>query len=153
MHHDTSFDQSSARGRRRRHRIGAIIAVAAAMVAASSCDNVAGPTDGVVGLYTLLFVNNSTVPVIIDQATGYTREIIGGSVSMNADGTFRDLLATRETTNGAVVPHTDTIVGTYARLNTLITFSAAADNSQWNATFSGTGLTEILSGFTLVYRK
>jgi hypothetical protein len=122
-------------------------------VSLAACERTTGPGDLAVGTYSLFTVDNIPVPVTIDQQAGYRRDLTGGIISLNADGTFSDRLATREVIDGAMVPRTDTIIGTYKHTGNVITFTAAVDGSQWNGTLTGFTITEILSGHSLAYQK
>jgi hypothetical protein len=136
----------------RARRCSALLLVGGA-AALGGCDEISGPEDAAVGAYSLRSVDDVSLPVIIEQRAGYTKEIIGGVISLNADGTFSDRLITREVSGSLVVPRTDTIIGTYSRTNDLLTFTATVDNSRWNGTINGVTLVQIISGLTLVYRR
>lgn len=128
-----------------------LTALAALLVIA--CGDSTGPDTSHVGTYTLLSVDGEALPVSFTDGFA-TIVLTSGHVTLNADGTFADVLSYTVTEGTDSYSDTETYSGTYTRSGSNITFNVTSpDPDTYRMTLSGTTLTQTDGGATLVYRK
>ncbi len=96
---------------------------------------------GIVGAYTLLTVNDETLPAVVgeDPPGVEKQEITGGWLSLRADRTWTMNIDFRTTyINGSVDTHQMGREGTFTRSDDAITFSTATES--YSSSVSGTTL-------------
>lgn len=123
------------------------------LVFLGACDDSGtGPDNSVHGTYTLDTVNGNKVPFAIVQIGNDKLEIMSGSVTINADGTFSGRTTLRTTEEGRTTTEEESFTGTYTNTNNSFTFRTS-DGDTYSGSVTGGSLTLIVEGFTLVYRK
>ena len=100
------------------------------------------PSTSVEGSYSLRTVNGTTLPYTFSNGL----QLTGERLVLNSDGSFTD---TSQYGNG----RTSTDAGYYTNLNGSITFNDVTAGITYQASLSGTVLTEIVSGFTQTFQK
>jgi hypothetical protein len=119
----------------RRLRRGAVAVTAALLAAGCTRDAPLEPDEPVVGTYQLTAVNGEAPPQVIVQVAQGTLEVLGGSLVMNADHTFTELLQVRSTPAGGEAETSDAeISGTYSVSGRTVTFASEA--GPWQGTAS-----------------
>ena len=109
---------------------------------AACASDATAPTTSVEGSYALRTINGTTLPYTFSNGL----QLTGERLVLNSDGSFTD---TAEYGNG----RTSTDSGYYTNLNGSITFTDVTAGITYQASLSGTVLTEIVSGFTQTFQK
>ncbi len=127
---------------------------AALVLAFNACSDATSPRleGDPVGVFALQTINGNAVPVVVDQDSTATLEVTGGSISLNGDGSFTDNLDLRLTEGTIVTAFSDNLQGTWTRSGNTITFQVIGF-SAYSLTWNENELTQVFSGFTLVYRR
>lgn len=120
-------------------------ALALALASCGSSDPTA-PSVSLTGTYTLQTVNGSTLPFTL--ASGAV--LVGDHLTVNGDGTYADVTQYAAAGGGYT---SQTEYGTYDNNNGAITFNDQTDNISYQASLSGSVLTEIVAGLTEAYKK
>lgn len=134
------------------------ILVAAVMaLSLGACSDTTGSDDAddLDGVYTLQTIDGQLLPVIVDEQGEDFAEVTQGTVTIHADLTFDDVTVLRITESGVVTTETDAAAGTWSLLGRTVQFTPNDGSSgpyamAWDG---GNQLTQLFSGFTLVYRK
>lgn len=136
-----------------------LITAAALLTTTLACGKDDGPQapENVTGKYTLQTVNGNPPPVTLidfsDQTGSYKLELLGGWVSVNANGTFTEEHSWRETENGVVTSEgPESGSGTYTRNGNTLTFVAATGETT-TATYASGVLTVTDGPFTARYSR
>lgn len=120
------------------------LALAGLVLAALACraGDATSPTVSIVGNYSLRTVNGGSLPYTFSNGARLTGDLL----TINADGTYTDVgyYSNQGTT---------TEQGTYSDNNGSIVFDDLTDGITYQASLSGSVLTEINSGYTEVYQK
>ncbi len=109
---------------------------------AACANDATAPTTSVDGSYALRTVNGTTLPYTFSNGLQLTSE----RLVLSTDGSFTD---TSQYSNG----RTSTDTGYYTNLNGSITFTDVTAGITYQASLSGTVLTEIVGGFTQTFQK
>lgn len=121
------------------------------LVLAACGGDSSGPSNRVDGTWQLQSINGS---LPYSETNGATTTTVTGSVlTIAANGTYNEIVAYRETSGTTTTTATFTELGTWTATNGSITFSIAGNGGQYQGSVSGTTLTEIVGGFTQVYRR
>ena len=125
----------------RRLALLGMLAMTVAMAGCGDDDDPSGPTE-ITGTYTLRTVNGASLPFTLwtEAEAGFKREITGGSVTLNANGTYSDAFAIRDTEDGVVTTDTETSSGTYVRTGNTIAFTESNGIPQQSATIQNGAL-------------
>ncbi|HUF65340.1 MAG TPA: lipocalin family protein [Gemmatimonadaceae bacterium] len=129
------------------------LAAFATLLSAAACGD--GPTEAsgsVVGTWHLQTVNGSPPPFTLLEFDGYRLEVLGGVLVMNSNSTYANSYTYRETENGTVTTTQETDIGTWIQSGSTILLEDE-EGFQAQATFSGSQLTFIESGFTVRYSR
>ena len=114
------------------------------------------PTTGTTGLYTLRTVNGDAVPTTIyeDPEFGEKEEILSGSVNLKTGSEFVAIFRFRDTYDGMSETYSDTLLGTWSKSGTTISFTDDFGDS-FDGTLTTAGLTidDPDFGVTLVFKK
>jgi len=130
----------------------------------AACSSSEAPTDARVGVYTLVTINGTALPVTTLQNAAITQVIIAGQLALTADGRFG------ETRIGNVTPTGGTTSQVTSNQSGTWTDQQASDGSRnqlvftsldsqgktlatFPGTFSGNQITATLNGGTWVYTK
>jgi hypothetical protein len=134
-------------------RIFSLPAVAL-ILAATACGD--GPTDpsveSVVGIYSLVTINGTAVPLTLVTEPDYRLEVLSGFFDLRADGTFTLSLRFRETVDGTATTSDYAESGTYTLSGSVLTFTTT-EGLTGQATVSGNTLTIAESGLVLVFTR
>ncbi|HUF50854.1 MAG TPA: hypothetical protein VMN60_08485 [Longimicrobiales bacterium] len=119
----------------------------------TACSDSTGPEATVVGSYSLRTINEQAPPVTIYQDSQGRVEITGGSVNLNADGTFTDRTDIRIVSGTTSLADTEIASGTYVHSGGTVQLRTS-DGDVYSMSFSGGNtLTQTIEGFVVVYRK
>lgn len=115
------------------------------------------PPAAEVGSYQLLSVNGAAVPTVTVQSGDFTTEILSGTFTVDASGTFTESRNGRVTL-GTGTPSliTSTQSGTWEKSAGQVQFTAMVNGSPvatFGGTLSGTNLTLAEQATTFVYMK
>ena len=129
------------------------------LLAACGGDKSSGPS-GHAGTYTLRTVNGSNVPFtmvsIVVGGSVYKLEVLSGSITLNADGTFSQTATFRETDGTDVTTESYPTSGTYTLSGTALTLNSS-DGESLGGSLSGGAITFVESDegqtLTVVFRK
>ncbi len=124
------------------------------VVLAAACGDDDGPTatiDSVAGTYTLRTVNGASVPAVA-ETTPVRLEILSGSVTLNADRSFTNLLQIRTTDAGTVSTREVRLAGTYTLSGATLTLTDPAQG-QIRAPVADGAITVSDGDVTFVYRR
>lgn len=134
--------------------------MAALTLAACGGDATGNDPDAVVGQYVLISINALPLPVIVDQIGDDIAEVTGGTVTVDADGTFGDVTNLRFTESGVVTTEVDATQGNWTLSGTTVTFTPNDGSGTYTMTWNGQDrLTQLfrpdpnLPGFTLIYER
>ena len=134
-----------------------MLASALAVFAACGSDDSTGPEEtNIEGAYTLTTINGQQLPVVVEQQGSDRAEVTQGTVTLNADRTFSDVIQLRFTISGQVTSETDAANGTWTRTGSTVQFNptAPAGSTPYSMTWDGDDrLTQTFQGFTLVYER
>jgi hypothetical protein len=133
---------------KRRHLIlSALVAFAVACGDATT-----GPSDEVVGTYTLRTVNGGSLPFTLVNSGSARIELLSSSVTLRQNSTFSAVLTVRQTVGTLVTTQSDSSNGTWARSGSTLTLNEGGTTS--TATYQADGSIAITDGgYTMVYRK
>jgi hypothetical protein len=109
------------------------LACAALILAAAACgsDKSTAPKR-IEGTYTMQSIDGLGLPMTFydDQASGGEKvEVLSGSMTLSADGTFSAPWSLRITSDGTVYPYSETCTGTFTRSGNSITRNE--NNGPW----------------------
>jgi hypothetical protein len=99
------------------------LACIALLLAAAACGDKSTAPKRIEGTYTLQSIDGDVLPMIYfdDPAAGQRVEVLSGSITISADGTFSAPWSLRVTDGGATAPYSETCTGTYTRSGNSIT--------------------------------
>ena len=127
-----------------------------ATLTAVGCSDSTGPAGSLAGTYSLNSINGVTPPVIVSggPSTGFTKEVIGGSIVLDAQGNYTGTIRYRDTYSGQQpTVFDDTIYGYWTLSGNQLTLTESATGIQYFGTVSGSSITLNNSGYTEVYSK
>lgn len=131
----------------------------AMLVTVTGCggDDAPNAPENITGTYTLRTVNGNPPPVTIaeytDESGSYKLELLGGSITLEQGGSYRDNHTLRETIDGVVQPPEEAPgTGTWARDGNTVTLRAA-DGEVVVATYAASALTFVQGPFTARYTR
>src|ERR1041384_7488815 len=99
--------------RQSRHLRTLLMIAMVAAVPAACGDSVTGPARGHEGTYVLERVNGATLPYLAEQVGTYRLDIVGGTLTLRADGTYSGAVVSRETNDGSPVTANRPSTGTF----------------------------------------
>ena len=106
------------------------------------------------GTYTLVSVENESLPYVILELGDLKSELLSGSATFNANGTFTATLTLRETDGGSSTTTTESASGTYVRAGNSVTLTIPNDeDSPYQATLSSNALTFDFDGLTFRFQR
>ena len=117
---------------RRLALLGMLVMVMATIGCGGDDDSTA-PVD-ITGTWTLRTVDGDPPPYTLFDESGWKREILSGSVTLNADGTYRDAFELRDVGSNTTSSQIATSSGTYARTGNALTLGSALGDPQEPAT-------------------
>jgi hypothetical protein len=121
----------------RRLALYGMLAMAMAVAGCGDDDETTEPTN-IAGTYTLRTIDGAALPFTLFTAAqndGTKREVTGGTVTLEADGTYSDVFEFRDTDAlGEVTEYTDPNTGTYVRTGNTLAFTAFNEVPQQPAT-------------------
>ena len=101
-------------------------ACVALLLAAAACggDKSVAPKR-IEGTYAMQSIDGQTLPMIYydDPSAGQRLEVLSGSITLSADGTFSSPWSFRVTDGGQTGPYSETCTGSYTRSGNTITMS------------------------------
>jgi hypothetical protein len=109
------------------------------------------------GNFTLNMIDSKTLPFSMYADTGYTLEIMGGSIAITANGKWVSKITSRETVAGFASTYNDSTFGTWVVSGTTASFTntetAVVSNVTWTA--SDVTVNEVSGSVTrkIVYKK
>lgn len=133
-----------------------VIVAAAALAGLAACSDNTGPSGSVQGRYVLRTVNGGTLPydLGVDQTSGADVQIVADTLWLNSNANYQETIYYQYTGSTGTTVQPEDEIGTYSSNNGSITFFDQTDGGiQYQGSVSGTTLTEISSGYTLVYQK
>ena len=107
-----------------------------------ACGDATAPSGSVNGTYSLRTINGFNLPYTF--STGAT--LVSDVLTLNADGSFFDV---SQYSDGS----TNTQSGFYSSINGSIQLSDQTNGATYQASLSGSVLTEIVPGFTEAFQK
>ena len=126
------------------------------LVALAACSDSSGPDATIHGTYTLRTVNGQTLPATIFQDASGRFDITGGTLTLNSNGTFTDVVMFRIVSGTTTITDQASGTGTFAEAGNTVTFTTT-DGETYTMTRSGGTLTQVVSEegltFTIVYQK
>jgi hypothetical protein len=128
----------------------------ATTLTAAGCSDSTGPAGSLAGTYSLSSINGVTPPVIVSggPSTGFTEEVIGGSIVLDTQGNYTGTIRYRDTyTNQQPTVFDDTIYGYWTLSGSQLTLTDSATGIQYFGTVSGNTITLNNGGYTEVYSK
>jgi hypothetical protein len=137
---------------RKRSFLGLVLAVAAACADAMPV----APLADAAGVYTLKSIDGAGLPFAYLEAAGYKDEVVNGTVTLSADGRFRDETLYRRTRGGEVTLSTVALEGTWSLRKNVVTFSPearATPGRVYTMRLSGNRLTLVEVGLTSVFER
>lgn len=130
-----------------------VLAVAVALPLSACGDrDPTDPTAAVSGSYSLRTINGETLPVIFDQSGANTAEILDGSITLHAAGTFADSITYRFTIDGEVDIQDDAVSGTWVQSRTAVILTPTGGDA-YALAVTDNSLIQTFGAFALVYRK
>lgn len=109
------------------------------------------------GNYTLNQIDSNTLPYKMYADTGYTLEVMSGSIAINANGKWVSKLTTRETVAGYASTYNDSTFGTWTAANGSASLTNAETTVISTATWTSADVTvsEVDGSKTrkIVYKK
>ncbi len=137
----------------------AAVFCAAALTVAMVCGSAVKPSSGtpgqeeeVSGEYILMRANGKDLPTVVSESPSYRQEVTGGSIVLEATGTFSWRTDYRYTQDGRVETSESSGRGTYSRQGATIIFSFENDDLRVPATLDGNTITMQVD-VEMVYRK
>ena len=121
-------------------------------VQASAQDKTANPVPDAVGEYTLTRANSQPLPAVVSESGAGRQEVIGGSVQLQADGTYVWSTRYRFAEGGRVRDSESSGRGRYSQQGTNIIFSVEVGDDRFEGTLEGDTLT-IQADVRMVYRR
>lgn len=135
-------------------RIPAILAIVVGGALIACGDDATSPETTLTGTYTLVSVENETLPYVILEVGDFKSELLSGSATFNANGTFTATLTIRETENGTSTTMAEGASGTYVRSGNSVTLTVPNDeDSPYQATLSSNTLTFDFDGLTFRFQR
>jgi hypothetical protein len=128
-----------------------VISAAAVTALSSGCTPVTSPLD-LAGTYTLKTVNGAVLPYQIPQVGPTSVVALNDEFTLTPDGTYAESGQEQVTTAGIVSISPLIDAGDFTRRNDALTLESLLFGAR-PATVSGTTLTLVQNGLTLVYRK
>jgi hypothetical protein len=123
------------------------------LVAGCAGMDITAPSVSLAGNYSLKAINGLPLP-FTSLDNGSERDVLVADVlTMNSDGSYRDVGTYQVTTNSGVQMLQQAEVGTYSNINGSITFNDQTQGEVYQGSLSGSVLTEIVVGLTEVYQK
>lgn len=113
----------------------------AGTLAASACTDSTGPNGSVAGTYSLRTINGQTLPYTFSGGLQLTSD----QLTLYSDGTYEDV--SRYSDGSSYVDD-----GDYSNYNGALTFYSTR-GGQYQGSISGDVLTQILNGYTQVFRR
>ena len=126
--------------------------VAALLLVGAACgDDSTGPDEGsIAGSYTLRTINGQNLPYTTLSAGVNKAEVLSSSLSLDADGTFREERSVRRTHSGVSVTEPEMKFGTYTTTSSGVTFRATT-GAEVSGTRGGGSITFVEEGLTFLY--
>ena len=93
-----------------------VLACAAAMtLTLGACQDSTNPSAVLSGTYTLRSVNNASLPVVVSADPTVTTEWLAGSITLDRNGNYTDVVTVRESYSNGAAPYVydDPIYGTW----------------------------------------
>jgi hypothetical protein len=97
------------------------------------------PAQTPVGNYTISTINAKALPVAVLADTGFTWEVMSGSMSLTADGKYTAVETFRQTVPGNQSTFVDSTRGTWTVAAGTVTFNNTLDQSTFTAAWATTG--------------
>jgi hypothetical protein len=108
----------------------------------------------IVGTYNLQSVNGVKLPATLIETTAEKIVVTDDEVTLSADLTYSEIGHAQVTaSNGAAATLPEGDTGTYTNANGAVVLSSTIGNGSTNATISGSSLTIVAQGATLVYSR
>ena len=133
-------------------RLLAVVAVLASTGNVQGSQKTASQSPEAVGEYVLSTASGQELPAVVSENGSIRQEVIGGSVKLEADGTFVWQTLYRYSDRGSSSESQSTGRGTYSQRATSIILSFDGDTSLGEGTLDGDTLT-IRADVPMVYRK
>jgi hypothetical protein len=139
-----------------RKLIGVFALTLALALPLAGCSDATSPEEGIEGVYTLQTVNGGTLPWYAGDFAGQTGsirvDVVSGSVTLLADGTFTDKTTFRLTEGAVVTLEDDIYTGTFAKTTIGATLSPVG-LTPYIVSISGKMMTQLIGQSTLVYSR
>lgn len=142
------------------HTLTRSIALATVLAFGAACSDDNSPNTAHVGAYPLVSVSGDPVPSVVFAAGTYTLEVLSGTLTLNSNNTYNEVLVYRETDNGVSTTSPPvSCPGTYRISGSTITLTATetadCDSGPYTAQFSGgnTVTVDYGEGIVAVYRR
>lgn len=140
-------------------RRAALSCAAALLFTAAGCGGDKDPNapESIAGTYTMRTVNGSPPPVVLaeyaDETGSYKLEVLGGSITLDEGGGYRENHTFRETIDGVVQPEEEVPEsGTWVRDGNAVTLRTT-DGYAVVATYAAGALTLAQGAFTVRYSR
>jgi hypothetical protein len=119
------------------------------------CGDSTGPEEGIEGVYTLQTVNGATLPWFAGEFDAIRVDVVSGSVTLLADGTFTDKTTFRLTEGTVVTTEDDIYTGTFLKtaIGATLTPVVPSGFQPYIVSISGKMMTQLLGQATLIYQK
>jgi hypothetical protein len=105
-----------------------VVAFSLALIAVvGACSDSTGPSGRLAGSYALRTINGATPPVTIFQDARERLEILGGAVTLEADGSYSDRTAFRDTFDGVVTEEETINHGRWSLSGNIVTLTDPLD--------------------------
>lgn len=121
-------------------------------VGCGGSDSTSPATSSVVGTYALKSIDGLSLPYVTDLNSASKTEVLDATYSLNADGSYSQLVHYRMTTATSVTVTNAGDVGAYLSVNGALTLFSTTGLGQLNGSVGGGTLT-IVASSVLVYTR
>ena len=117
------------------------VALTVFAIACGGSDTTTPALPSAVGTWNLSTINGTALPFTVDQTGSSRSEVIGGSLSIVAGGSFTFSVTGREIVNGVVSTGSSSAAGTFTTNGTAITLRSTSNGVTLSGSFSANSLT------------
>jgi hypothetical protein len=129
-------------------------ALCIALLSLAACgDSATEAEQAHIGRYSLVTVNDTTLPFTLDREGTARLDVTAGSIVVSSSGSFTDITQYLLTDGTASQTQSQTFSGKYKVSGTMLTMTPTQGDVYDMQFSAGNTLTQIVGPFTFVYRK